>query len=185
MLRDAGRRAVAGGHRRAAARRAVDHAICSARWSSAQLFELTEVREHEWNPLQHNPGALLHALIARPFAPVGASGCESLAGRLRPIPDALATARAVLRDCPRIHLETAVDQFAGAAALVRDEVPRLLPQAPALRGTVAAGRGGRDRRAGRVRRLAAVAGGARRGPRPAPRPPAVGGAGSGTRSTPS
>ena len=34
------------------------------------LFELTDVREHEWNPLRHNPGPLLHALLARPFAPV-------------------------------------------------------------------------------------------------------------------
>ena len=46
------------------------------------------------------------------------------------MPDALATARAMLRDCPRIHVETAVGQFAGAAALVRDEVPALLAQAP-------------------------------------------------------
>src|SRR6476659_4710325 len=33
------------------------------------LFALTEVREHEWNPLAHNPGSLLHALVSRPFAP--------------------------------------------------------------------------------------------------------------------
>src|SRR3954453_21808079 len=34
------------------------------------LYELTEVRTHEWDPLVHNPGVLLHALIARPYAPV-------------------------------------------------------------------------------------------------------------------
>src|SRR5258708_22166220 len=33
------------------------------------LFALTETREHEWNPLAHNPGSLFHALVARPFAP--------------------------------------------------------------------------------------------------------------------
>ena len=33
------------------------------------LFALTEVREYEWNPLAHNPGILLHAVLARPFAP--------------------------------------------------------------------------------------------------------------------
>src|SRR5262245_8503133 len=32
----------------------VDHAILSARVERA-LFELTDVREHEWNPLAHNP----------------------------------------------------------------------------------------------------------------------------------
>ena len=37
----------------------------------------------------------------------------------------------MLRDCPRIHLETAAGQFRGTAALVRDQVPVLLAQAPA------------------------------------------------------
>jgi len=100
------------------------------------LFELTEVREHEWNPLHHNPGALLHSLIERPFAPVH-ERLESLTGRLSAVPDALATARAVLVDCPRIHLETAVDQFAGVGALVRTEIDRMLVDAPAQRGSVA------------------------------------------------
>jgi uncharacterized protein (DUF885 family) len=95
------------------------------------LFELTEVREHEWNPLAHNPGELLHALISRPYAPV-AQRLESLSQRLAAIPDALATARAVLRDCPRVHLETARGQFAGTAGLIASEVPRLLAEEPAL-----------------------------------------------------
>jgi len=108
----------------------VDHNLLTS-MVEAQLFDLTELRTHSWNPLQHNPGGLLHALIARPFAPV-AQRLESLAGRLEKIPDALATARTVLRDCPRIHLETAAQQFAGAASLVRDEVPRLLADEPSL-----------------------------------------------------
>ncbi len=112
----------------------VDHAVLLARVEQA-LFELTEIREHEWNPLEHNPGPLLYALIARPFAPA-AQRLESLAGRLDAVPDALATARAVLTDCPRIHLETAVGQFAGAAGLVRDQVPELLAEAPELAGRV-------------------------------------------------
>src|SRR5256885_14198019 len=78
----------------------VDHAILQAR-VERELFEYTEVREHEWNPLEHNPGYLLHALIARPFAPL-AQRLEGLAGRLDAIPDALATARGVLTDPPRI-----------------------------------------------------------------------------------
>ena len=90
-----------------------------------QLFELTEVREHEWNPLAYNPGGLLYGLIARPFAPA-AERLVSLTQRLGAIPDSLATARARLTDCPRIHLETALGQFAGTAALIRDEVPALL-----------------------------------------------------------
>src|SRR5215831_14992213 len=34
------------------------------------LFGLTEIREYEWNPLVHNPGSLIYALIARPYAPL-------------------------------------------------------------------------------------------------------------------
>ncbi|MEV6343501.1 DUF885 domain-containing protein [Actinoplanes sp. NPDC051851] len=112
-----------------------DHAILAALVERAH-FELTDIREHEWNPLEHNPGPLLHGLIARPFAPVG-ERLESLRARLAAIPDALATARAVLRDVPRIHAETAAGQFAGTAGLIRAEVPALLDQEPGLRASVA------------------------------------------------
>jgi uncharacterized protein (DUF885 family) len=99
------------------------------------LFQLTEVREHEWNPLAHNPGALLHALIARPFAPV-AERLEALNARLAAIPDMLDAARGVLRDCPRIHLETAAGQFRGTAGLIKDQVPVLCVEVPAMWSTV-------------------------------------------------
>ena len=112
----------------------VDHAILSAIVERG-LFELTDVREHEWNPLHHNPGPLLHALIARQFAPAE-ERLASLGGRLAAIPDALATARAVLRDVPRIHAETAIGQFAGTAALIRDELPALLGEEPGMRPAV-------------------------------------------------
>jgi uncharacterized protein (DUF885 family) len=112
----------------------VDHEILSSVVERG-LFELTEIREYEWNPLQHNPGPLLHALIARPFAPVD-QRLESLAARLTAVPDALAVARSVLRDCPRIHVETAIGQFTGTAALIRDEVPALLAEATELSSTV-------------------------------------------------
>ncbi|KWV33865.1 DUF885 domain-containing protein [Micromonospora rifamycinica] len=112
----------------------VDHALLSA-LVDRELFELSEIRAYEWDPLAHNPGPLLHALLARPYAPVE-ERLAHLAGRLTAVPDALATARATLRDMPRIHAETAVGQFAGTAALIRDEVPLLLARAPALDGMV-------------------------------------------------
>jgi hypothetical protein len=114
----------------------VDHAILSARVERG-LFELTDVREHEWNPMVHNPGPLLHGLISRPFAPAE-ERLTSLAGRLTAIPDALATARAQLSDVPRIHAETSIGQFAGTAALIRDQVPGLLAEAPGLASSVEA-----------------------------------------------
>jgi Uncharacterized protein conserved in bacteria len=100
-----------------------------------KLFLLTEVREHDWNPLVHNPGSLLFALLARPYAPAE-QRLEALGARLAAIPDALAIARSVLGDCPRIHLETAAGQFRGTAALVRDELPRLGAEAPSVWSTV-------------------------------------------------
>jgi hypothetical protein len=112
----------------------VDHEVLSALVERG-LFELTEIRGHEWNPLEYNPGALLYALMARPFAPVE-QRLESLAARLAAIPDSLAVARTVLRDCPAIHVETAIGQFEGTAALIRDELPALLAEVPALAGTV-------------------------------------------------
>ena len=112
----------------------VDHAILAS-VVDRDLFELTDVREHEWNPLAHNPGPLLHALMSREFASPE-ERLTSLGGRLAAIPDALATARAVLRDVPHIHAETAIGQFRGAAALIRDELPTLLAREPGLRGAV-------------------------------------------------
>lgn len=113
----------------------VDQATLSA-LLERQLFELTEVRAHEWDPLAHNPGPLLYALLARPFAPAEVR-LTSLAGRLAAVPDALAAARAVLRDVPRIHIETAVGQFTGTTTLIREGLPALLAEVPALRDTVA------------------------------------------------
>jgi uncharacterized protein (DUF885 family) len=112
----------------------VDHEQLLA-FVERSLFQLTEIREHEWNPLAHNPGSLLHTLIARPFAPVE-QRLEALAGRLGAVPDALAVARSVLTDCPRIHLETAAVQFRGTAALVREELPALGREVPTLWSTV-------------------------------------------------
>ncbi|RKR90228.1 uncharacterized protein (DUF885 family) [Micromonospora pisi] len=112
----------------------VDHDLLRA-LVERELFELSELRTHEWNPLRHNPGPLLHALIARPYAPAEVR-LTSLVGRLADVPDALATARALLGDMPRIHAETAIGQFGGTAALVRAELPALLAEAPGLRDRV-------------------------------------------------
>ncbi|MEH1097644.1 DUF885 domain-containing protein [Micromonospora sp. CPCC 205561] len=112
----------------------VDHALLTS-FVDRELFESGDIRAHEWDPLRHNPGPLLHALLARPYAPVEVR-LTSLSGRLAAVPDALATARATLRDMPRIHTETAVGQFTGTAALIRDEVPALLARAPALHDRV-------------------------------------------------
>lgn len=112
----------------------VDHATLSAAVDS-RLFDLTEIRDHEWDPLRHNPGPLLDALITREYAPV-AERLAHLASRLAAVPDALATARAVLTEMPPVHVRTAIGQFTGLAGLVGDQVPRLMESEPGLADTV-------------------------------------------------
>jgi Bacterial protein of unknown function (DUF885) len=107
----------------------VDHAVLFG-LVDGLLFERTVLRAHEWDPLLHNPGELLHALVSRPFAPPE-QRLASLASRLDALPDALATARTVLTDCPAIHLETAIARFTGVGRLIRTEVPQLVAQVPA------------------------------------------------------
>ncbi|HVQ92266.1 MAG TPA: DUF885 domain-containing protein [Mycobacteriales bacterium] len=96
---------------------------------------LLRLGEHSWNPLLGNPGRTLHTLLARDFAPLP-DRLRSLAGRLREVPASLAAARATLGALPRVHVEVALDQFAGTLDLVGGGLDRYLDQAPAARGPV-------------------------------------------------
>ena len=113
---------------------AVDAAILRTTLT-ARLFALDELREHEWNPLVANPGTAVYLLLARDFAPLG-DRLRSLAGRLSAVPQQLGLARSTLHDLPRVHVETALGQFAGTRQLVAGEVQQALEQEPALRGEV-------------------------------------------------
>jgi len=93
-----------------------------------RIFELDELREHTWNPLVANPGTAIYDLLARDFAPLP-DRLASVAGRLAQIPAALSTARASLGAMPRVHIETAVTQFAGTIKLVTGEIDAALRKA--------------------------------------------------------
>lgn len=90
-------------------------------------FELSELRALAWNPMTWNPGTALHLLMSRDFAPV-ADRMASITGRLSDIPRFLADARRQLRDMPRIHVETAISQFAGTRQLIGVALPALAEQ---------------------------------------------------------
>jgi uncharacterized protein (DUF885 family) len=94
-----------------------------------RIFELDELRDHTWDPLEANPGRAVYLVLAREFAPLP-DRLESVAGRLAQVPDALATARAQLGAMPKVHLETAVGQFAGTIGLVQSEIDTALAAAP-------------------------------------------------------
>jgi uncharacterized protein (DUF885 family) len=108
----------------------VDARVLSVRLRE-RLFELTQSREHTWNPLMANPGTALYLLLARDFAPLR-DRLLNVAKRLTQAPEQLAAARAVLGQAamPRVHVETAIDQFTGTLGLVENEIPRQLRDAP-------------------------------------------------------
>jgi uncharacterized protein (DUF885 family) len=95
-----------------------------------RVFELDELREHTWNPLQANPGKAIYQLLARDFAPLS-DRLSSVAARLAAVPAVLAEARRQLGRMPRVHLETAIGQFDGTIALVSKEIDAALEAAPA------------------------------------------------------
>jgi uncharacterized protein (DUF885 family) len=114
---------------------AVDHGALSAEHRvdvammadsvARRVFELDELREHTWNPLQANPGQAIYQLLARDFAPLP-DRLASVASRLAAIPAVLAEARRRLGRMPRVHTETAIGQFDGTIALVSNEIDAAL-----------------------------------------------------------
>jgi uncharacterized protein (DUF885 family) len=94
-----------------------------------QIFELDELRGHTWDPLVANPGRAVYLVLAREFAPLP-DRLESAAGRLAEVPDTLAAARDQLGAMPKVHLETAIGQFAGTIDLVQSEIDTALAAAP-------------------------------------------------------
>lgn len=110
---------------------------------AAELFDLDDLREAEWNPMLHNPGNGLHALLSREFAPLP-QRLLALTGRLAAAPGYLAAARERLTAMCGVHLETALDQLAGTVHLIDVEVPAAVRRAgvdiPGLAAASAAAR---------------------------------------------
>lgn len=110
----------------------VDARVLSVRLRE-RLFELTESREHTWNPLVANPGTALYLLLARDFAPLQ-ERLVNVAKRLDQVPEQLVAAREVLGQVamPKVHVETAIDQFTGTLGLIENEISRQLGAAPGV-----------------------------------------------------
>lgn len=106
----------------------------------SMLFELTEIKSREWNPLSYNTSLAnsIYQLTSRDFAPAE-QRLRSAIGRLNALPLVLAQLKANLRNPPRVHTETAIQQTAGGITLVRTGLDPLLEKAPAaLKTEVAA-----------------------------------------------
>jgi hypothetical protein len=81
----------------------VDAEILASRLQE-RLFEIDELREHEWNPLLGNPGEAIYPLLVREHAPLP-DRLRAVARRLSEVPAHLAAVRDNLRDMPRVHVE--------------------------------------------------------------------------------
>lgn len=103
----------------------VDHATVAntvALWQ----FSLDELKDAERDPLHFTRivGDGLDPLLTRDFAPLEVRQ-KSLAERLRGLPQVVAAAKARLREPPRLHTETAIEQNKGLVDLCSDpSVPR-------------------------------------------------------------
>jgi uncharacterized protein (DUF885 family) len=80
-------------------------------------FEVTQVQEYLWNPMQWNPGTAIHLLLSRDFAPE-ADRLKSARARIAQIPSFLAMARETLGVMSGIHVETAIAQIQGTVSLI-------------------------------------------------------------------
>lgn len=98
-------------------------------------YSCGELREHEWNPMLANPGRAIYLLLARDFAPLS-ERLRCVARRLAAVPGALAAARGALGSMPKVHIETALGQFAGTANLIGAELDRVLIEPSPVRDEV-------------------------------------------------
>lgn len=99
---------------------------------SKEQWTFEELRPHEKDPLLHLPGDGLYGLLAREAADP-AERLRAVVARMSGIPEHLATARRVLRDMSRVHVETAIAQTRGVIGMLGQDVDALAEQAPAAR----------------------------------------------------
>jgi hypothetical protein len=96
--------------------------------SESELLSLTDLDEASWNPMVHNPGQALYALLTRDFAPLP-ERLSGVAGRLRAVPDYLEAARGRMSGMSAVHVQTAIGQFEGTLALIEGEIPAAIAEA--------------------------------------------------------
>ena len=104
----------------------------------AALFELTEERSFEWNPLFYNRSLAdgVYPFTVREFAPAE-QRLRGVIRRLAGIPRVIEQIKVNLKNPPRIHTETTIQQTAGAVVFVQNGFDELLQQAPQLKAEFA------------------------------------------------
>ncbi len=95
------------------------------------VFAISELREHTWNPTWYNPGDGIYNLLARDFAPPQERLAAAIS-RIRQIPRTIAAAQQNLQAPPAVMTQTAIDRLPGVINLVTEVMDRELAQAPQL-----------------------------------------------------
>ncbi len=106
---------------------------------SGTLWEQTELRRFESDPLLHLPGNGLYPLISRETTALP-DRLRALTARLGQVPERLEQARAVLTDMPRLSVQTAIGRAQGTVPLLTEDLEPLLERDAALAGPVRAAR---------------------------------------------
>ncbi|MFL6582897.1 MAG: DUF885 domain-containing protein [Chthoniobacterales bacterium] len=96
-----------------------------------EIFGLEELRERESDPLLYMESLAnsLYLIEAREFAPAR-QRAASLRKRMEAMPAVIAQAKQNLKNPPRVHTETAIDQVQGAISLIKEGLNEVLDKAP-------------------------------------------------------
>ncbi|HTR80733.1 MAG TPA: DUF885 domain-containing protein [Bacteroidota bacterium] len=100
------------------------------------LYSLDTLKEYEWNPLVYNVGGAIYGLLARDFAPVK-ERLTNVKSRLEGIPAVVTAAETNLKNPPKIHTETAIDQNSGTIDMIKNDLKMYLDQAPEMKKELA------------------------------------------------
>ncbi|MCB2206121.1 DUF885 domain-containing protein [bacterium] len=104
------------------------------------IFEIEELREWQWNPLDYNASDAIYLLIARDGIPLE-QRMRSAMHRMNAMQHVLGCARVNLQHPPLIHTQTAILQNAGSIALLEVTMqPFIDSLPPALRDSVSIAR---------------------------------------------
>ncbi len=103
----------------------LDHALLSTD-AARQLFELDDLRAHEWNPLVYLDGVDVSGYLRREYAPLR-ERLRALVAHLRATPEYLSIAWSHLRaDLPRDAVQAAVSAYDEQTRYLRQDVVRVV-----------------------------------------------------------
>ncbi len=94
----------------------------------SKIFQIDELREYEWNPQIYNAGSAINDLISRDFAPLK-DRLMNAKSRLEQIPNVVAAAKTNLKNPPKIHTQTAIQQNKGVISLIKGDLQMFVDKA--------------------------------------------------------